>query len=128
MTKGLKMYNKIVRSFNDIEELEDNETTIVTLFSGGLDSSFLLAKLSTMNFKKIIAVVVDLGEEVNIVNLKTITSKLSIDLEIIDAKYEFAEKSVIPAIQAQAKYLGLFPVSSSLSRPVIAKKSTRYSL
>ena len=76
-----------------------------------------------MNFKKIIAVVVDLGEKLNTDSLKTITKSLSVDLKIIDAKYEFAENSVIPAIQEEAKYLGLFPVSSSLSRPVIAKKA-----
>ncbi len=76
-----------------------------------------------MNFKKIIAVAVDLGEEIDKDQLSIITDKLSIELKIIDAKEEFVQDSVIPAIQAQAKYLEMFPVSSSLSRPIIAKKA-----
>ena len=63
------------------------------------------------------------GEEIDFDNLSIITEKLSIKLIIIDAKKEFAKSSVIPAIQAQAKYLDMFPISSSLSRPVIAKKA-----
>jgi len=55
------MYKKRIRSFNDLYELEGCNKGIVTLFSGGLDSSYLLVKLSQMNFKEIIAVVVDMG-------------------------------------------------------------------
>ena len=76
-----------------------------------------------MNFKKIIAVAVDLGEEIDKDKLSIITDSLSIELKIIDAKEEFVQNSVIPAIQAQAKYLEMFPISSSLSRPIIAKKA-----
>ncbi|SHN92628.1 Argininosuccinate synthase [Bathymodiolus heckerae thiotrophic gill symbiont] len=97
------------------------------MFSGGLDSSYLLARLSKMEFRKIIAVAVDLGEEDN-QNLSMITDKLGVELKIIDAKVYFAKNSVIPAIQAQAIYLNMFPVSSSLSRPVIAKKSMQVAI
>jgi argininosuccinate synthase len=39
-----------------------------------------------------------------------------------DAKEEFAREYVFPAIKANALYMGTYPVSSSISRPLIAKK------
>jgi len=39
-----------------------------------------------------------------------------------DAKEEFAKEYVFPAIKANALYVGTYPVSSSISRPLIAKK------
>jgi argininosuccinate synthase len=40
----------------------------------------------------------------------------------MDAKKEFATEYVYPAIKANALYMDSYPVSSSLSRPLIAKK------
>jgi argininosuccinate synthase len=42
-------------------------------------------------------------------------------LEIIDARQEFVTEAVLPAIRAQAKYMGIYPISSSLSRPILAR-------
>jgi argininosuccinate synthase len=39
-----------------------------------------------------------------------------------DAKEEFAVNYIFPAIKANALYMGTYPVSSSLSRPLIASK------
>ncbi len=39
------MYSKRIRSFEDIQELEHRNKSIVTLFSGGLDSSYLFSKI-----------------------------------------------------------------------------------
>lgn len=40
----------------------------------------------------------------------------------IDAKDEFAQDYIFPAIKANALYEGKYPISTSLSRPLIAKK------
>ena len=40
----------------------------------------------------------------------------------IDAKDEFAKDYIFPAIKANALYEGKYPISTSLSRPLIAKK------
>jgi argininosuccinate synthase len=39
-----------------------------------------------------------------------------------DAREEFAKEYIFPAIKANALYMGTYPVSSSLSRPLISKK------
>ena len=40
----------------------------------------------------------------------------------IDAKEEFVKEYIFPAIKANALYEGKYPISTSLSRPLIAKK------
>jgi len=72
---------------------------------------------------EIITVTLDVGQREN---LRAIEKKAK-DLGAlrhysIDAKDEFAEKYVFPAIKANALYEGKYPVSTALSRPLIAEK------
>ncbi len=110
---------KLVRSITDLQTVASTTNHILTLFSGGLDSTYLLELLSKYPVK-VTALAVDMGEEINEEKLKTITNHYGIDLVIVNAKKRFVDTAIIPAIQAQAKYLNMYPVSSSLSRPVIA--------
>lgn len=41
---------------------------------------------------------------------------------VIDAKHEFAEEYVLPALQGYAYYENKYPLVSALSRPLIVKK------
>lgn len=111
---------KKIRSIEDLSLVADNVDHILTMFSGGLDSTYILEVLSKLPVK-VTAMVVNLGDEIDECRLLKITSFYGAKLEIIDARSAFVEHSILPAIQAQAKYLGLYPVSSSLSRPIIAK-------
>ena len=45
----------------------------------------------------------------------------AVEVEVVDAKEEFATDFVTPAISANALYEGKYPLISSLSRPVIVK-------
>jgi argininosuccinate synthase len=45
----------------------------------------------------------------------------AVEIEIIDARAEFAEKFLAPAIRANAMYEGKYPLVSALSRPVIVE-------
>jgi argininosuccinate synthase len=65
----------------------------------------------------------DVGQDKETVGIE----KKAWDLGVInhygfDAKEEFAMEYLFPAIKANALYMGTYPVSSSLSRPLIAKK------
>jgi len=111
---------KKVRSIEDLSLVAEEVDHILTMFSGGLDSTYILEVLSKLPVK-VTAMVVNLGDEIDEYKLLEITSFYGAKLEIIDARDTFVEHSILPAIQAQAKYLGMYPVSSSLSRPVIAK-------
>ncbi|MGL5664679.1 MAG: argininosuccinate synthase-related protein [Shewanella sp.] len=113
---------KKIRSIEDLQKLARAGKRILTLFSGGLDSTYLLDILKDYP-ARITAVAINVGDDIEENKLKAITEHYGVDLNIIDAKQEFAEYNLISAIQAQALYLGDYPVSSSLSRPIIAKKA-----
>jgi len=112
--------NRIIRSIEDMRAVAHQTEHVLTLFSGGLDSTYVLSQLAKLPCK-VTALAIDLGDGIDQAFLHSITSHFGADLRIIDAKQEFAENAVLPAIQAQAKYLGMYPVSSSLSRPIMAK-------
>ncbi|MFV0573961.1 MAG: argininosuccinate synthase-related protein [Vibrio sp.] len=111
-----------VRSLDDLEIVSNTVDHILTLFSGGLDSTYVLDALSHWNVK-VTALAVDLGEDVEIEQLELITKHYGYDLIVIDAKNEFAELYISKAVKSQAMYLRDYPVSSSLSRPLIARKA-----
>ena len=96
---------------------------IVLAYSGGLDTSVMLKWLQQKYNAEIITVTLDVGQREN---LRAIEKKAK-DLGAlrhysIDAKDEFAGKYVFPAIKANALYEGKYPVSTALSRPLIAEK------
>ncbi|KJY92020.1 argininosuccinate synthase [Vibrio neptunius] len=113
---------KKIRSIGDVKTVAKVANHILTLFSGGLDSSYVLDLLKNCDVK-VTAVAVDLGDGIEHSKLKLITDHYGFDLKIIDARQEFVEHSLVSAIQAQAMYLNDYPVSSSLSRPIIVKKA-----
>jgi argininosuccinate synthase len=93
---------------------------VVTLFSGGLDSAYLLLRLRDLGFSSVHAMSVDLGDCESSDHKRALADALDADLHIFDRRSTFARDYVLPAIAAQAVYLGLHPISSSLSRPLIA--------
>ncbi|MFJ3304918.1 argininosuccinate synthase-related protein [Streptomyces sp. NPDC086549] len=109
----------IVRSFSQLAEL-DPDRPVVTLFSGGLDSSYLLLRLRSMGLRDVHAVSVDIGEDESATYKRQVAEALGAKIHLLDRRTEFAEGYVAPAIAAQAVYLGIHPVSSTLSRPLIA--------
>lgn len=115
------MNRRLVRRIEDVGQLLDFSRPVVTLFSGGLDSSYLLKLLRDNGIRDVIALVVNVGDDVDVDLLRSRAQHLGAELTVVDGRHEFATEFVLPAIQAQAHYLGNYPVSSSLSRPLIAK-------
>lgn len=109
-----------VRSLDDIDFLATRCEHVLTLFSGGVDSSYLLNVLSSSALK-VTAVAIDLGDGTNLEDVQQIAQHFGADLRVIDGRQAFVEDAVLPAIQASAQYMGMYPISSSLSRPIIAK-------
>ncbi|TJZ57220.1 argininosuccinate synthase [Streptomyces piniterrae] len=100
------------------------DAPVVTLFSGGLDSAYLLLWLRDNGFTDIHAVSIDLAESETSDQKAELAEALGAKLHILDCQEEFARDFVAPAISAQAVYLDLHPVSSTLSRPLIAQRAT----
>lgn len=119
------MNQRKVRSFSDIEELCDRNDTIVTLCGGGLDSAYLLAKLSKLDVH-LVALSVDVGDDFDFEHFSCIADKFDIHITRLDYRKEFVEEFVYPSIFAGGRYLGQHPISASLSRPLIARVGVEF--
>src|SRR5207253_7020585 len=70
----------------------------------------------------VIACHADVGESKDHEKLREKARKAgAIATEVVDAKEEFATQFCFPALQANALYQGVYPLSAALSRPLIAK-------
>lgn len=95
---------------------------VVLAYSGGLDTSVCL-KLFEQQGALPYALYLDLGQGEPEVDVKE--KALSIgasDAFVRDAREEFVEEYVAPAIKANALYGGKYPLFTALGRPLIAKK------
>ncbi|MEE1831711.1 argininosuccinate synthase-related protein [Streptomyces sp. SP17KL33] len=113
---------QIIRSFRQLgPNTVGPDTPILTLFSGGLDSSYLLLRLRDAGFRNVHALSVDLGEDESTKDKQQTADALGVRLHVVDGQQIFAEEFVSAAIKAHAVYLDAHPVSSTLSRPLIAR-------
>ena len=96
---------------------------VVLAYSGGLDTSMMLKWIQEEYGMDVISCILDVGQQKD---LKVVEEKAwnlgVLNHYTFDAKEEFARDYVFPAIKANALYMGTYPVSSSISRPLIAKK------
>ncbi|MEM1550560.1 MAG: argininosuccinate synthase, partial [Candidatus Bathyarchaeia archaeon] len=96
---------------------------IVLAYSGGLDTSVLIKWLQEKYDAAVITVTLDLGQKEDLNTIEEKAYKLGVLKHYsIDAKEEFVRNYVFPAIKANALYEGKYPVSTALSRPLIASK------
>ena len=92
-------------------------------YSGGLDTSVMIKWLQEKYNAEVITVTVDVGQQENLKEAEEKAINLgALKHYSIDAKEEFAADYVFPAIKANALYEGKYPISTSLSRPLIVKK------
>jgi len=96
---------------------------IVLAYSGGLDTSVLLAWLKENYQAEVIAFCANIGQEEELRGLnakakKTGASKIYID----DLQEEFARDFIFPMMRAGAIYEGQYFLGTSIARPLIAKR------
>ena len=96
---------------------------IVLAYSGGLDTSVMLKWLQEQYQSDVVSLTLDVGQGDDLKKIEEKAWSLGVvNAYTMDAKKEFASEYVFPAIKANALYMDTYPVSSSLSRPLIAKK------
>ncbi len=96
---------------------------VLLLYSGGLDTSVMLKWIQDEYEAEVVALTVNLGqpgEEFDVVRGKALQLG-ALDCHVVDAREEFAEHYVLPAIKANALYGGGYPLFTALGRPLIAK-------
>ena len=92
-------------------------------YSGGLDTSVLIKWLQEKYNAEVITTTVNVGQPEDLAEVEKKANNLGVLKHYsIDAKEEFATDYIFPAIKANALYEGKYPISTSLSRPLIAKK------
>ena len=97
--------------------------TAVVAYSGGLDTSCILARLKEdwYGFDEVVAVLVDVGQEFDVdASLVRARAACADDVLLLDRKDAFADGQCARAIATNALYEGKYPLVSALSRPVIA--------
>ena len=100
---------------------------VVLAYSGGLDTSVGIGWLKDATGKEVIALAVDVGQGGE--NIEDIRQRAldcgAVEAIVVDAKDEFANDFVMPALKANALYQKRYPLVSALSRPLIAKHLAR---
>jgi argininosuccinate synthase len=97
---------------------------VVLAYSGGLDTSVAVRWIREEWGYEVIACAVDVGQlkpgEEALIHERARAAG-AVEVEVIDARAEFASGTLVPALQANAMYEGKYPLVSALSRPVIVE-------
>ncbi len=109
--------------------MADRIKKVVLAYSGGLDTSVILAWLKEAYDCSVITFSADIGqgEELDYIEEKALNTgaeKVYVD----DLKEEFVKDYVFPAFRANAIYEGQYLLGTSLARPLIAKRQIEIAL
>src|SRR5919112_5189163 len=101
---------------------------VLLLYSGGLDTSVMLKWIQDEDEAEVVALTINLGqpgEDYDVVKGKALDLG-AIEAHVVDAREEFAQEYVMPAIKANADYGDGYPLFTALGRPLIAKLAVDY--
>ncbi len=101
---------------------------VLLLYSGGLDTSVMLKWIQDEYEAEVVALTVNLGqpgEDYDVVKGKAMQLG-AVDAFVVDAREDFAQNYVVPAIKANAIYGLGYPLFTALGRPLIAKLAVEY--
>ena len=101
---------------------------VLLLYSGGLDTSVMLKWIQDEYEAEVVALTVNLGqpgEDYDVVQGKALQLG-AVAAEVVDAREEFANDFVVPAVKANAVYGLGYPLFTALGRPLIAKLAVDY--
>lgn len=95
----------------------------VLAFSGGLDTSVVIKYLQEKHKLDVITVTVDVGQEDDLKKISAKAKSLGVLKHYnIDARQEFVDNFIFPAVKANALYQKKYCLATSLARPLIAQK------
>ncbi|MCU1593397.1 MAG: argininosuccinate synthase [Frankiales bacterium] len=96
---------------------------VVLAYSGGLDTSVAIGWIANETGKEVVAVAADVGqggEDLEVIRQRALDCG-AVEAVVADCRDEYADEYCLPALQANALYMGRYPLVSALSRPLIVK-------
>ena len=96
---------------------------VVLAYSGGLDTSVAIGWIKDLTGSEVIAVAADVGqggEDLEVIRQRALECG-AVEAVVADCRDEYADEYCLPALQANALYMGRYPLVSALSRPLIVK-------
>ncbi len=95
---------------------------VILAYSGGLDTSVAIKWIEEKYDMQVVTMTADVGNEKDLeaVRQKALRTG-AIKAHVKDARKDFVEDFVFPALQAGAIYQGVYPLATALARPLIAK-------
>jgi argininosuccinate synthase len=96
---------------------------VVLAYSGGLDTSVAIGWIAEETGMEVVAVAADVGqggEDLDVIRQRALDCG-AVEAVVVDAKDEYADEYCLPALKANALYMGRYPLVSALSRPLIVK-------
>src|SRR5829696_7895602 len=101
---------------------------VLLLYSGGLDTSVMLKWIQDEYGAEVVCLTVNLGqpgEDYEVVKGKALQLG-AVECHVVDAREQFAQDFLVPAIKANALYGGGYPLFTALGRPLIAQLAVDY--
>ncbi len=101
---------------------------VLLLYSGGLDTSVMLKWIQDSYGAEVVCLTVNLGqpgEDYAVIEGKALQLG-ALECHVVDAREQFAQEYLVPAIKANAVYGDGYPLFTSLGRPLIAKLAVEY--
>ena len=96
---------------------------VVLAYSGGLDTSVILAWLKEIYECEIVAFTADIGQREELEPARAKAQKLGVsEIFVEDLKEEFVRDFVFPMFRANAIYEGEYLLGTSIARPLIGKR------
>jgi argininosuccinate synthase len=94
----------------------------VLAYSGGLDTSCMLKWLQEKHGAEVVTFTADLGQRKELVGVREKAwASGAVDVRVEDLREEFVTEYLWPSLKAGALYQGVYPLATSLGRPLIAK-------
>src|SRR3954471_23023024 len=96
---------------------------VVLAYSGGLDTSVAIGWIAEETKAEVVAVAADVGqggEDLDVIRQRALDCG-AVEAVVVDARAEYADGYCLPALKANALYMGRYPLVSALSRPLIVR-------
>jgi argininosuccinate synthase len=95
---------------------------VVLAYSGGLDTTVIVHRLTHEQGRQVVALLVDVGQGEDLAAAaRRALAAGAVDAVVVDARERFAAEFLARAMAANALYEGRYPLVSALSRPLIAQ-------